>query len=323
MDSIKVSTAQFENRSGDKSYNLSRIEALAEKAAIQGSQLIAFHECSVTGYTFARHLSKEQMTDIAEIIPEGKSVRKLIEIAGKINIVILAGLFEKDRKGKLYKTYICVGKDGLIARFRKLHPFVNQWLTPGDSYCVFDLYGWKCGILICYDNNIIENVRATTMLGADIIFMPHVTMCTPSTRPGAGFVDPELWKNRESDPTSLRIEFDGLKGREWLLKWLPSRAYDNGIYLLFSNTIGMDDDQLKNGCSMIIDPFGDIIAECRTLGDDIATALLTPEKITNSGGRRYMNARRPELYRDIIGQSHKPVQKVIWLQNDKKKSRKR
>ncbi|MBG0858943.1 MAG: nitrilase family protein [Bacteroidales bacterium] len=323
MDSIKVSTAQFENRSGDKSYNLSRIEALAEKAAIQGSQLIAFHECSVTGYTFARHLSKEQMTDIAEIIPEGKSVRKLIEIAGKINIVILAGLFEKDRKGKLYKTYICVGKDGLIARFRKLHPFVNQWLTPGDSYCVFDLYGWKCGILICYDNNIIENVRATTMLGADIIFMPHVTMCTPSTRPGAGFVDPELWKNRESDPTSLRIEFDGLKGREWLLKWLPSRAYDNGIYVLFSNTIGMDDDQLKNGCSMIIDPFGDIIAECRTLGDDIATALLTPEKITNSGGRRYMNARRPELYRDIIGQSHKPVQKVIWLQNDKKKSRKR
>lgn len=323
MDRIKVSTAQFENRSGDKTYNLSRIEALAEKAALQGSQVIAFHECSVTGYTFARHLSKEQMTGIAEIIPEGKSVRKLIEIAGKINIVILAGLFEKDRKGKLYKTYICVGKDGLIARFRKLHPFVNQWLTPGDSYCVFDLYGWKCGILICYDNNIIENVRATAMLGADIIFMPHVTMCTPSTRPGAGFVDPELWRNRESDPTSLRIEFDGLKGREWLLKWLPSRAYDNGIYVVFSNPIGMDDDQLKNGCSMIIDPFGDIIAECRTLGDDITTALLTPDKITNSGGRRYMNARRPELYRDIIGQPHKPVQKVIWLQNDKKKSTKR
>src|ERR1035437_10272797 len=85
--------------------------------------------------------------------------------------------------------------------------------------------GWKCGILICYDNNIIENVRATNLLGADIIFMPHVTMCTPSPRPGAGFVDPALWKNKENDPTSLRLEFDGLKGREWLMKWLPSRAY--------------------------------------------------------------------------------------------------
>ena len=77
----------------------------------------------------------------------------------------------------------------MVARFRKLHPFINPNLTPGNQYCVFELNGWKCGILICYDNNIIENVRATALLGANIIFMPHVTMCTPSTRPGAGFVD--------------------------------------------------------------------------------------------------------------------------------------
>jgi len=319
LKNIKVSAAQFENRSGDKRYNISRIEALAEKASLQGSQVVAFHECSVTGYTFARHLSKKEMLAIAEIIPEGESVRKLVRIAKKFNIAILAGLFEKDRKGTVYKAHICVDKNGLIAKFRKLHPFVNKWITPGDSFCVFDLYGWKCGILICYDNNIIENVRATTLLGADIIFMPHVTMCTPSTRPGAGFVDPELWKNRETDPTSLRIEFDGLKGREWLLKWLPSRAYDNGVYVVFSNPIGMDDDQLKNGCSMIIDPFGDIITECRTLGDDIVTATLTPEKISRSGGRRYMNARMPDLYKDIIGQPHKSEQKVIWLNDDGKK----
>ncbi len=31
-----------------------------------------------------------------------------------------------------------------------------------------------------------------------LLFMPHVTMCTPSTRPGAGFVDPTLWENRET-----------------------------------------------------------------------------------------------------------------------------
>ena len=122
--------------------------------------------------------------------------------------------------------------------------------------------------------------RATTLLGAKIIFMPHITMCTPSTRPGAGFVDPKLWENREIDPTSLRLEFDGMKGRSWLMKWLPSRAYDNGIYVVFSNAVGMDDDQLKNGCSMILDPFGDILAECRNLGDDLVTATLTPEKLT-------------------------------------------
>jgi predicted amidohydrolase len=322
MKKLKISTAQFENRNGDKEFNLSKIEILARAAALEGSQAIAFHECSVTGYSFARRLSREEMLDLAEFIPEGSSIKRLTEIASDNNIHVLAGLFEKDSENKIYKTYVCVGKKGLVARFRKLHPFINPYLTPGDTYCIFDLNGWKCGILICYDNNIIENVRATTLLGANIIFMPHVTMCTPSTRPGAGFVDPALWERREEDPTSLRLEFDGMKGRGWLMKWLPSRAYDNGIYVVFSNPIGMDDDQLKNGCSMIIDPFGDILAECRNLGDDFVSAILTPEKLTQSGGYRYIKARRPDLYKSIIGKDHIPEQKVIWLNPEDNKDKK-
>jgi predicted amidohydrolase len=316
-DPLYISTAQFENKSGDKAYNLSIIDKLSARAAQQGADVIAFHECSITGYTFARHLSKEQMLDLAEEVPDGPSVNKLIEISAKNKITILAGLFEKDSQGNLFKPYVCVDKDGVRAKFRKLHPFINPHLTPGSEYCVFDLHGWKCGILICYDNNIIENVRATRLLGAQIIFMPHVTMCTPSTRPGAGFVDPGLWKNRERDPTSLRLEFDGMKGRDWLMKWLPARSYDNAIYTVFSNPIGMDDDQLKNGSSMIIDPFGDVIAECRTLGDDFVTAALTPEKLTQAGGYRYLKARRPNLYKNIIGADHTPEQKVVWLKSEK------
>ena len=310
---LKIATAQFENRSGDKRYNLSIIRQLSERAARQGAQAISFHECSITGYTFARYLSKEQMLDLAEPIPDGPSIGQLIEIAREYDIAILAGLFEKDGEDKLYKAYVCVDKNGLVAKYRKLHPFINPHLTPGNEYVVFDLYGWKCGILICYDNNIIENVRATALLGAELIFMPHVTMCTPSTRPGAGFVDPACWRNRVEDPTSLRQEFDGLKGRGWLLKWLPARAYDNAIYVVFSNPIGMDDDQLKNGCSMIIDPFGDIIAECRELDNDIAMAVLTPDKLEKAGGYRYRKARRPGLYKDIIGEDIISEQKVVWL----------
>jgi len=317
MNNLKIATAQFENRSGDKVYNLSVIDNISQKAAAEGAKVVVFHECSITGYSFARHLSKEQMLDLAEFIPDGESIQTLTTIAKKHNITILAGLFEKDHEDNLFKAYVCVDSDGLVAKYHKLHPFINPHLTPGKQYCVFELYGWKCGILICYDNNVIENVRATALLGADIIFMPHVTMCTPSTRPGAGFVDPKLWENRETDPTSLRIEFDGMKGRDWLMKWLPARAYDNAIYTVFSNPIGMDDDQLKNGCSMIIDPFGDVIAECRTLGDDFVIATLTPEKLTQAGGYRYRKARRPDLYREIIGQEHTPEQKVVWLNPDK------
>jgi predicted amidohydrolase len=313
MDPIKIATAQFENKSGDKDYNLSVIDGLSKQAAKDGAHAVAFHECSITGYTFARRLSREQMLELAEPIPEGKSIDTLISIAKRNNIAILAGLFEKDNDNNLFKAYVCVDGSGLKAKFRKLHPFINPYLIPGDQYCVFDLYGWKCGILICYDNNVVENVRATTLLGAEIIFMPHVTMCTPSTRPGAGFVDPQLWEKREADPTSLRLEFDGMKGRDWLMKWLPARAYDNGVYVVFSNPIGMDDDQLKNGCSMIIDPFGDVLSECRKLGDDVTTANIIPEKLKQAGGSRYIKARRPDLYRDIIGKEHHSEQKVVWL----------
>ena len=317
MEAIQIATAQFEHRSGDKKYNIGQIGSLSARAARQGARAVSFHECSITGYTFARKLSHEQMLELAEPLPGGESTERLQKIAKKNDIAVLAGLFERDSDEKIYKAYVCVDKTGMVALHRKLHPFINPHITPGSSYTVFDLYGWKCGILICYDNNIFENVRATSLLGADIIFMPHVTMCTPSTRPGAGFVDPKLWENRESDPTSLRLEFDGMKGRAWLMKWLPSRAYDNAAFVIFSNPIGMDDDQLRNGCSMIIDPYGDIIAECRNLGNDVQTALCTPEKLTLAGGHRYRKARRPGLYKNILGMDNIPEQKVAWLDQKK------
>ena len=313
MNNIKISTAQFENRSDDKPYNLDMISQLTREASRQGANAVAFHECSITGYTFARNLSKQQMLSISEFIPGGESIRRLQEIAAENNITVLAGLFEKDEAENIYKAYVAVGPDGLRARHRKLHPFINPHITPGNAFTIFELDGWTCGILICYDNNIVENVRATALLGADIIFMPHVTMCTPSTRPGAGFVDPQLWHNRENDPTSLRMEFDGLKGRAWLMKWLPSRAYDNAIYAVFSNPIGMDDDQLKNGCSMILDPYGDIIAECRKLDNEVVTATVSADKLKLAGGYRYRKARRPELYGSILAKPHIAEQKVAWM----------
>lgn len=310
---LRIATAQFENRNGDKAFNLATIEELSATAARSGAAAVAFHECSITGYTFARRLSHAQLWDLAEAIPGGSSIEALTAIARRHRIAVLAGLFERGDDGGLYKAHVCVDKGGVVAKHRKIHPFINPHIRPGSAYTVFELGGWKCGMLICYDNNIVENVRATALLGAEIVFMPHVTMCTPSTRPGAGFVDPTLWLNRATDPAPLRAEFDGPKGRAWLMKWLPARAYDNGIFAVFSNPIGMDDDQLKNGCSMVIDPFGDVIAECRLLGNDVAIASCSREKIALSGGHRYREARKPELYRHILGAEHHSTQKVSWM----------
>ena len=309
---MNVAVAQFQPKDGDKNYNLSVIRELTERAKTQGADLISFHEMSITAYTFTKDLSLAEISDLAEEVPGGDSTRELIKISEEFNIPVLAGLVEK-WEGKLFNTYACVTRDGVVAKHRKLHPFISQYLSAGDAYCVFDLLGWKCGILICYDNNVIENVRATSLLGAELIFAPHVTGCTPSAMPGRGYVADKYWQNRESDPVSLRLEFDGPKGRRWLMRWLPARAYDNGVYYAFTNPIGYDGAHLKNGNAMIIDPYGEVLSEIRSFEDDITVAKVTKDKLPLSGGWRYKKARRPELYKDILGQDHRSATTPVWM----------
>ena len=313
---MKVAVAQFQPKDGDKKYNLSVIRGLAEQAKSKGADIISFHELSVTAYTFTKDLTREEITDLAEEIPNGESTQKLFNISQKLDMPILAGLIEKEN-GSLYNTYICVYKNSVVAKYRKLHPFISQYLSAGNEYCVFDLLGWKCGILICYDNNVIENVRATSLLGAELIFAPHVTGCTPSAMPGQGYVDDKFWQNRENDPVSLRMEFDGPKGRGWLMRWLPARAYDNGVYYAFTNPIGYDGDQLKNGNSMLLDPYGEVLSEIKSFNDDITISKITKDKLQLSGGWRYKNARRPELYRNILGQDHQSDTTPVWMKGKK------
>jgi predicted amidohydrolase len=309
---MKIAVAQFEPKDGDKNYNLSVIEELTKSAKSNGADLISFHEMSITAYTFIKDLSLDDLTILAENISTGESTKRLIEISNKYEIAILAGLIEIEDK-QIYNTYLCVYEGKVVARYRKLHPFISRFMVAGDEYVVFDLFGWKCGILICYDNNIVENVRATSLLGAELIFAPHVTGCTPSAMPGRDYVDDKYWQNKEEDPVSLRLEFDGPKGRRWLMRWLPARAYDNGVYYAFTNPIGYDGEHLKNGNSMIIDPYGEVMSEIRSFSDGITLATITKDKIPLAGGYRYKNARRPELYRDIIGKEHTPKLKPIWM----------
>jgi predicted amidohydrolase len=297
---IRVAAAQFENRDNDPTYNLGCIHSLTRRAVDQGAEIVSFHEGCIPGYTWIQRLNKEQLLVIAEPVPDGPSVVELTKIAHEFDVVVMAGLFERDAEDKVYNCYVTVGPDGYITKFRKLHPFVNPNLSPGNDYNVIDLLGCKVGFLICYDNNLPENVRVTAMLGAEIIFMPHVTCCLPSAMPGRGTVDRQLWENRHQDPVRLRQEFRGPKGREWLMRWMPTRAFENGVYTVFTNPIGWDYDTVKPGLATIFDPYGEVLVESHALEDDVVVGLLTPEKIQLSSGQRYLKARRPELYGKLV-----------------------
>ncbi len=299
MRDVRVGAAQFEHRDGDKAYNLARIDELARQASRQGAEVVSFHECSVTGYTFLRRLDRAALARLAEPVPDGPSTAALIESARGHGVVIMAGLIEAEAD-RLYKTYVTVGPEGFITRFRKLHPFINPNILPGDAHQVTELRGVRAGFLVCYDANLPENVRITTLLGAEVIFAPHVTGGTPSEMPGRGPIDAALWEGRHHDPEALRREFDGPKGRAWLMRWLPARAWENGVYIVFSNAVGRDDDTIKPGLAMVLDPFGEVQAESRALGDDVVVTELKADKLERAPGRRYLRARRPELYAKLV-----------------------
>ena len=87
---------------------------------------------------------------------------------------------------------------------------------------------------------------------------------------------------------------------------MPARAYDNVANAVFSNPIGMDDNQLKNGFSMVLDLFGDVVAECREL------TVCSQEKLEMAGGFRFCKAMRPKLYGHSIGKEHGFKLVVAW-----------
>ncbi len=302
---LRIAAVQFEHHDGDKAYNLGRIRDFALLAAAHGANVVSFHECCIPAYTFVQTHSRDELYSLAEPVPEGPSVQRLMEISTEAGLPILAGLFERDGD-RIFNTYVCVDGERLVARFRKLHAFVNPALSSGNEFVVFDLCDWKCSILICYDNNLPENGRVVALQGAEVVFMPHVTGCLPSVMPGRGLVDPALWENRETDPVALRQELNGPKGRGWLMRWLPTRAYENGVYAVFTNPIGIDGGQVRNGNSMVLDPYGEVIAECHALGDDMVIATCTRSKLDNASGRRYLRARRPELYGKLVEPSDQP-----------------
>ncbi len=300
MEDVRIGAAQFEHRDQDPAHNLGRIRALTRIAADQGAAIVSFHECCVHGYSWIQPLNHRELLQVAEPVPDGPSTRELIRIATEFDVIVMAGLLECDSEGSVFNCYVTVGRDGLLTKFRKLHTFVNPHLTPGDTYNVVELLGCRIGFLICYDNNLPENVRITTMLGAEIIMMPHVTGCLPSVMPGRGTVDRALWQNRQRDPVRLRQEFRGPKGRGWLMRWLPARAYENGVYAVFTNPIGCDYNTIKPGLAMILDPYGEVLIESHALADDVVVAELTAAKVDLSSGRRYLQARRPELYGKLV-----------------------
>ena len=301
MRNVRVASVQFEHSDGNKGVNFAKIKEFTAAAAKQDVEMIVFPELCITGCWFLVKLSRDELVALAEPVFEGPSSQKLMALAKQYNMTVGAGLIEIAEDGTLYNTYVVAMSNGKFGRHRKIHCFVSEHMASGSEYTVFDTpQGCKVGVLICYDNNIGENVRVTALKGAEILFAPHQTGGCRSKNPHImGLIDRALWDNRDKDPEAIENEFKGPKGRQWITKWLPARAYDNGMFLIFSNGVGVDDDEIRTGNSMIIDCHGQIITETWRADDDMVIADLDASLRDDCLGEKFIRARRPKLYKPI------------------------
>lgn len=301
MNDVRVAAVQMEHAAGDKNSNFAKIERFAQRAAEQKVQILAFPECCIVGYWFLRNLTETQLKELAEPVPAGPSSQRLLSLARRHGITIGAGLIEIADDGRMFNTYVVAMPDGQVRSHRKIQAFEHDGIAAGDAFTVFDTpHGVRVGVLICYDNNIGENVRITALMGADVLLAPHQTGGCKTVSPHAMKpVDTAIWQRRKDSPEALAAltrELTGDKGRGWLMRWLPARAHDNGLFLVFANGVGVDDDEIRTGNSMILDPYGRVLAETTRAEDDMVVSDLEAKLLDNCTGRRWILARRPELY---------------------------
>jgi len=296
LQSVRVASVQFQHRAGDKPHNLARIVHFVAAAQAKQVQLLVFPELCVSGCWHLQKLGEAELRALAEPV-DGPSIAAIAALARESGIAIGAGWVER-AEDRLFNSYAVCMPDGACHVHRKLHSFEHPLLASGDRYTVFDTpWGVRAGILICWDNNLIENARATALAGATILIAPHQTGGTASRSPQAMKVIPlEKWRRRHTDPAAIEAEFKGPNGREWLLRWLPSRAHDNGMFLIFSNGVGPDEEEVRTGNAMILDPYGRILAETWAAADAMVVADLDLGLIDMSTGQRWLRGRRPELY---------------------------
>jgi 5-aminopentanamidase len=274
LNNIKIAAVQIEPKITAKKENLDKILAKTEIAAGNGSNLIVFPECALTGYVFS---NREEVKPFAETVP-GPSTNRLEKCCQKLGVYVIASLIERSVE-KYFNAAVLIGPEGLIGVYRKIHlPFlgVDRFLDRGDKpFRVYETGIGNIGMHICYDCNFPESARVMTLMGADILALPT------------------NWP----------------EGRERIPKFVaPTRAYENKVYLVAVNRVGGERGTKFIGQSKIINTWGDTLAEASIENEEIlyAEVNLTQARekhvILKPGEFEVdlIRDRRPEFYGKII-----------------------
>jgi predicted amidohydrolase len=271
---IRVAAVQMEPKLGRIRDNLERIKSGLSDAAAAGARLAVFPECGLAGYGFG---SREEGLAHAVSI-DGPEVTAVARVVAQTGCACVFGLLESDGS-RLFNACVLVGRDGVIASYRKIHlPFlgIDMFADPGDRpLAVHELDGLRVGMHICYDGSFPESARVMTLLGADLVLLPT------------------NW------PTHSECAAEHM---------IPTRAMENNIYVMAVNRVGEESGFRFIGASSIADPSGMVLARAGGDAEETLYADVDPSRARNKHlvrvpGRHQINRiadRRPEFYGPLV-----------------------
>ena len=258
---------------GTVAANLARLAEAAAEAARRGAGLLVCPEMFLTGYAIGPEAGRR----LAEPV-DGPSARTAAAIARDAGIALLYGYPELGLDGRVYNAALMLDRHGVpLANHRKTHLFSDldrQAFEPGDGPpTVAEVDGLKVGILICYDVEFPENVRALALAGCELVAVPTANMV----------------------PFSFVMEH-----------LIPTRAFENHLFIAYVNRCGHEGDIAYLGGSCAVGPDGLDLARAGP-GEELLTADLELARLRERPPlNTYLADRRPELYAALAASGKRP-----------------
>ena len=265
---LRVAMLQSSGQLRETKANLDLIEETARRAADAGARLLITSEMFLTGYAIGDDVHR-----LAEPA-DGPSARRIAAVAAASGVAVAYGYPELGPSGEVFNSVQLVGPGAeLLANYRKSHlfgDFERAYFTPGDEPVVqAELDGTRIGLMICYDVEFPENVRAHALAGTDLLAVPTAQM----------------------HPYELVAE-----------TVVPVRAFESQLYVAYVNRCGTEGEFEFVGLSCLAGPDGVVRARAgRTeefLVADADPAVLRASRTANP----YLHDRRPELYTSLTRQ---------------------
>ncbi|GAB3735848.1 carbon-nitrogen hydrolase family protein [Amycolatopsis oliviviridis] len=237
---------------------------LPSAVATSGADLVVAAEMISTGY----HIGARTQ-ELAEPA-DGPTAARMSSLARETGVALVYGYPESDG-GRVYNAVQLIGPDGRrLANYRKTHLFGDidrNWFEPGAEAVVqADLDGLRIGLLICYDVEFPELVRAHALAGTELLVVPTALM------------------------SPYELVADTL---------VPARAYESQLFVAYANRCDTEQDLTYCGRSCVVAPTGEVLARAgagpELIRADVTRDALVASRLENT----HLADRRPDLYRGL------------------------